>query len=547
METAGLSVFADVIGMLRQPISLRTLTGLVVLVMGVLGMSLALITGEIYHRLTLENQRRALAALAGLAVDEAFGHLEDKTRSLGLSLPTAPGFELAFAARDAAALQKLLDDQFHQYFVTAGEIRLIQLRLYGPDLQLLASATEGLRKFDPAHAACPGLLERAARRRGPERLRLLSELCADPEPFYSQIVPLGGLRLRGYVEVVADPSYSLESLEKTLGMPLRLSDLGGQQSYRSAAWPVESAMGTVLEVDYPVRNAGGVPVMHLTVLSDVAELHQQLDATLRRILLVASLITALVAAAAFWFLRHTALQPIAQLLRQLQAVREGGTGAGESAVAPRASAVKELHVLQDLYRSLDQLAYTDPLTLLPNRAQFDEFLDRHTAEERRRRDQGFALMITDLNGFKQVNDRYGHPAGDRLLRDVACRLASVMRTGDVLSRLQTEAGAVPEDDLLARLGGDEFGALLPGVTGRDAAAAVAEKLLHAMREPFVLDSDHSCTVGLSIGIAFYPADGGDRTTLVARADAAMYRAKRMGSGYAFAHDDTASLSQSHAR
>ena len=533
-------------GMLRQPVSLRTLTGLVVLVMGVLGMSLALITGEIYHRLTLENQRRALAALAGLAVDEAFGHLEDKTRSLGLSLPTAPEFEPAFAARDAAALQKLLDDQFHQYFVTAGEIRLIQLRLYGPDMQLLASATEGLRKFDPAHAACPGLLERAARRRGPERLRLLAELCADPGPFYTQIVPLGGLRLRGYVEVVADPSYSLESLEKTLGMPLRLSDLGGQQSYRSPAWPVESAMGTVLKVDYPVRNAAGVPVMHLTLLSDVADLHQQLDATLQRILLVASLITVLVAAAAFWFLRHTALQPIAQLLRQLQAVRQGGTGAGESA-APRASAVKELHVLQDLYRSLDQLAYTDPLTLLPNRAQFDESLDRHTAEERRRRNSDFALMITDLNGFKQVNDRYGHPAGDRLLRDVACRLAGVMRTGDVLSRLQTEPGGMPDEDLLARLGGDEFGVLLPGVTGRAAAAAVAEKLLHAMSEPFALDGGHTCTVGLSIGIAFYPADGGDRTTLVARADAAMYRAKRVGSGYAFARDDTASPPQSHAR
>lgn len=548
METEGVSVSADVIAdMFRQPVSLRTLAGLVVLSMGALGMSLALVTGEIYHRLTLENQRRALASLAGLAVDEALGRLEDKTRSLGLSLPGSPAFEPAFAARDHTALQKLLDDQFHQYFVTAGEIRLIQLRLYGPDLEHLASATEGRRDFPPGRAACPGLLERAAQRRGHERLQLISALCADPQPLYSQIVPIGGLRLRGYVEVVADPSYSLESLEKALGMPLRLRNVSGHQSYLSAAWPAETALGNMLGVEYPVRNAAGDAVLQMTLLSDVADLHRQLDATRQRILLVASLITGLVAAAAFWLLRRTALQPIAQLLRHLQTVRQNGVAA-DGTGAQRVPAVKELRVLQDLYRSLDQLAYTDPLTLLPNRAQFVDFLDRHTAEDRRSKSAGFALMIMDLDGFKQVNDRYGHPAGDRLLRDVACRLAGIMRTGDVLSRLQAESTAVADGDLLARLGGDEFGVLLPGVISRASAAAVADKFLHAMREPFALDYSRACSVGLSIGIAFYPADGADREALVACADAAMYSAKRQRSGYAFSDGDNVSppLPESHA-
>ena len=292
-------------------------------------------------------------------------------------------------------------------------------------------------------------------------------------------------------------------------------------------------MKSVLEVDYPVRNADGETVLHMTLLSDVADLHAQLDATRRNILLLASLVTALVAVAVFWLLRHTALQPIAQLLSRLQALRQGGSLADGAAGTPRVAAVKELHALQDLYRSLDQLAYTDPLTLLPNRAQFFECLERFTARDRRQ-SPGFALLMLDLDGFKQVNDRFGHPAGDRLLQDVGRRLAAVMRTGDVLSRLKAEPASQPQDDLLARLGGDEFGIILPGVTGRAEAAAVAEKLIQSMREPFVLEAGQSCAVGLSIGIAFYPADGSDMDMLVAVADSAMYAAKRQGIGYVFA-------------
>lgn len=525
--------------MFRQPVSLRNLTGLVVLIMGVLGMSLALVTGEIYHRITLESQRRALASLAGLAVDEALAQLQGKVRSLGLSVQSAPGFDRAFTARDQAALQRLLNDQFHQYFVTAGEIRLVQLRLFGPDFTLLTSASEGQRSFPETRAACPGLLERAAQRRGPGRLQFISRLCADPAPLYSQIVPIGGLRLRGYVEVVADPSYSLESLEKTLGMPLRLSSLGNTQLYRSSAWPAEAGMDTVLAVDYPVLNADGATVMHVTLLSDMTGLQAQLDATRRNILLLASLVTALVAVTVFWLLRHTALQPIAQLLSRLQTLRQGGSVADGATGVPRTIAVKELHVLQDLYQSLDQLAYTDPLTLLPNRAQFRECLERFTARDRRQ-NPGFALLMLDLNGFKQVNDRFGHPAGDRLLQDVGRRLASVMRTGDVLSRLHSGTSVQPQDDLLARLGGDEFGILLPGVTGHVEADAVAEKLLQSMQEPFVLEGGQSCAVGLSIGIAFYPADAADMDRLVAVADNAMYVAKRQGIGYVFAQATDAS-------
>jgi diguanylate cyclase (GGDEF)-like protein len=179
-------------------------------------------------------------------------------------------------------------------------------------------------------------------------------------------------------------------------------------------------------------------------------------------------------------------------------------------------AIREFHALQDLYDSLDHLAHTDPLTLLPNRIQFRECLDRHTAGDQRHA-EGFALLIMDLNGFKQVNDRYGHQVGDMLLHQLAARMIGAKRCGDIL----------------ARLGGDEFGMLLPGVSSRETSTAVAKKLVALLVEPFQLGS-HECRVGLSIGIAFYPADAADPDNLISLADAAMYEAKRGRTGHAYA-------------
>ncbi|HSJ48479.1 MAG TPA: GGDEF domain-containing protein [Gammaproteobacteria bacterium] len=499
--------------MLRQPISLRMLTGLVVLVMGALGMSLALVTGGIYHRLTLENQRQGLAGLVGLAATEALERQEQKSRALGLSVQSAPAFERALAAGNHEAIGSLLDDQFHQYFVTAGEIRLLQLRLFSPDFQLLAEASEGRARFAPDSGACPGLLERADRRKGPARLQFISALCADPLPLQSLLVPVGGLFLRGYLEVVVDPSLGLEGLAQELGMPLRLRSIDDEVLHQSASWPAEGVGPEALEGGYALRGDWHREVLHVTLLSDVSGLRKELGETRRNILMVATLLTLWVALMMFWILRRTALEPIAGLLQRLENYHHGESGADDAAPAV---AIREFHALQDLYDTLDHLAHTDPLTLLPNRTQFRDCLNNYTTGDQRHQ-KGFALMIMDLNGFKQVNDRHGHQVGDMLLHQVAVRMLASKRRGDIL----------------ARLGGDEFGMLLPGMTSREESGFVAEKLAALLAEPFQLGTQE-CRVGLSIGIAFYPDDAVDPDNLISQADAAMYEAKRSGSGYAYA-------------
>jgi len=163
----------------------------------------------------------------------------------------------------------------------------------------------------------------------------------------------------------------------------------------------------------------------------------------------------------------------------------------------------------------------DPLTGLPNRRLFQQRIREAVAGGR------FALLLLDLDGFKELNDTLGHAAGDRLLAQV----------GPCVARTVGDRG------LVARLGGDEFAVLLPGGTA-DGAASAAEFVRAAIAQPFAYDGV-ALHVEASIGIARFPADATDPDTLMQRADIAMYQAKRGRTGAA--HYDAARDPHSTAR
>ena len=161
---------------------------------------------------------------------------------------------------------------------------------------------------------------------------------------------------------------------------------------------------------------------------------------------------------------------------------------------------------------LDFLANHDPLTELPNRRLFNDRLD-HALDHARRNDSALAVLFLDLDGFKNVNDSLGHPVGDRLLVQVAQRLAQRIR----------------QTDTLARIGGDEFLILLESVAGPEDVEVVARDILEEFRDSFRL-AGQEISLSASMGISLYPADGEDTATLMKNADAALFRAKEQGRG-----------------
>ncbi len=170
------------------------------------------------------------------------------------------------------------------------------------------------------------------------------------------------------------------------------------------------------------------------------------------------------------------------------------------------STVRDLSERRDYEAELERLASQDPLTGLANRRLFERRLDEEISEAQRLH-RPLAIAVLDLDHFKLVNDRHGHPVGDQVLRDVATRLGSVLRKGD----------------LLARLGGEEFGWILPEIYA-DGAVAAAERARRAIGElPFSVAG----ALTVSIGVALL-GDARDAQVLYAHADEALYRAKREG-------------------
>jgi diguanylate cyclase (GGDEF)-like protein/PAS domain S-box-containing protein len=176
----------------------------------------------------------------------------------------------------------------------------------------------------------------------------------------------------------------------------------------------------------------------------------------------------------------------------------------ERMVAERTSA------LQDAQARAQHLADHDPLTGLPNRRLLEDRLTQAIALGQRNRQQT-AVMFVDLDRFKTINDSLGHAVGDALLKEVAGRLVTQLRTGDTI----------------CRIGGDEFVVVLPEIKRSSDLAQVAQKVIEHLSQPVVIE-ERELIVTPSIGISVFPDDGRDAETLIRNADAAMYHAKELG-------------------
>lgn len=166
---------------------------------------------------------------------------------------------------------------------------------------------------------------------------------------------------------------------------------------------------------------------------------------------------------------------------------------------------------KEMEEKVQHLAYHDPLTDLPNRVLFSDRLQQAMSIARRKREQ-LALMFIDLDRFKPINDTLGHNVGDLLLKEVARRIHECLR----------------ESDTVARIGGDEFVVLLPAIRAERDAMEVAEKIRHALNQPFDLAGHTGLSISSSTGVAIYPDHGADEKELIKNADDAMYYAKSLG-------------------
>lgn len=263
-------------------------------------------------------------------------------------------------------------------------------------------------------------------------------------------------------------------------------------------------------------------------------------AAMRDLIVKGSVASVLVAIAIVLVLMPRVLRPLLNAARAMRAMAHGERELAELPVV-RDDEVGDLvsgfnvlvrrlrheeAVRASTERQLQYLAHHDTLTGLVNRAMLETLLQQALAQAERDGTE-LALLFCDLDGFKEINDRHGHDAGDEVLRQIGARLAAGRRGIDIV----------------ARLGGDEFIVVLTGQRdARAGAVRVAEQCLAAVQAPIALDGQLA-SVGMSIGITIHAGPAVPTSTLLSRADSAMYRAKHAGKGrYAFLDPDPLFLS-----
>ena len=295
---------------MRPRFPLRTGLDLTILVLGLFTVAVVFLSGETYRQQALDTQRTALLDLAHLKVDDLLQDMSNTSRNLGLGVQQDPQFRELFKARDSEALETLLKNQFEQYYVTSGLLKLSRLDILDSNFNLVSQSSHDEGHSGHEQFICPDLVRRASKRMGAERLKTVSELClASGHPHHAIIIPIG-LRLEGYIQVTTDPAHNLIPLETALGMPLALSLPNGTSVYQSADWMEWTQEEASLLTSFTLVAHNGEPALNISLHSDIQTFYDQLEQTRTTVMLIVSVLTILAVLAARLIVYRIVLEPL---------------------------------------------------------------------------------------------------------------------------------------------------------------------------------------------------------------------------------------------
>ena len=403
-------------------ISLRQLTvGLIGLLalFAILALALA---AQYFRNAAFAAQRQSMTRVVAVASGEALRQLEAQLFTLGTEMQARPEFRKALLSLQqgtgTAVLQSALQDPFTHGFSTIRSTDLIKLRLFDPQLNPLLQSKSSVNL--PADLP-PALLQKAKNREGADRLKAVSDLWATADGiYYSVLVPIGGFKLAGYLEVIADPSFNLRAVEKMIRMPLSLYANDGRLLYQSAR-DENSSAAEMLSLEHVMLSSNGEPAMRVVCLNDITQLNEDLRRTTILAVISFVLLVGLATMLVLFILNRFVFDPVRAMQQEMARCAQG-----DLTVTIKRLMLHEFSVLADAFNAmaadlaakigqLDQLSRIDSLTGLANRHEFDKCLE---LEWRRslRSHEPLSLLMIDIDHFKLYNDHYGHVGGDVCLR-----------------------------------------------------------------------------------------------------------------------------------
>lgn len=501
-----------------ERISYRGITIALLVMVAVLSSTHTLITKLQFRDAAFRAQAASLTRVIEVASDETLKLVHEGAFTLANDLQSRLYDRASHQLHDQQRLRAELDEPFIHGFAGVGNLDLAKLRVYDLDMRLVAASSLGEEKLPGT--APRFLLERALPRQGVERLKAIGGLWQAPQrPLYSLLLPIGGLQLSGYLEVVADPGYNLGSISAMTKLPVLITALDGHQVFASPALGTlqESEM---LQVEYLLRDDLAQPLYRITGYENTSAFKSELQAMQFGSTITVIIITLALLLLTLYLLNRLLFRPVRNLIDGVQNCMDG-----ELATPITEEGVKEVRLLAQAFnamaktlrsnmKELQRLSSLDGLTGIANRRVFDQQMDQEWTRAQRHRTP-LAMLIIDIDNFKAYNDSLGHQAGDNCLREVAKILQDEMKR---------------PGDSVARYGGEEFAVILPDtdIFGAGVVALNIRNALQARALPHPA-STTAPNVTLSIGVnVAIPKAMDTIQDFIGGADRALYQVKRSG-------------------
>ena len=447
--------------------------------------------------------------------------LHDQTYDVATTLSTKgripKEFVNAVTTKDEEELIKILDDPFVTGFVGAYIIELVKIRTYDLQLTLIAESNNGLQGLPQQMP--DSLYQIAQDRVGVARTKAIYDLWQHADKsYYSVLVPMGGVFVSGYLEVVVNPVNNLIKLSEKMNSPVSIrSAINLDKIYYAS----DKSVASLLPIEYVLKTTLGVPAYLLTSYEDIAKLSEGVSQTVYNTISMFIGLALIVLFVAIWLFQLFLFTPMNKMLNQIRHVTDGGDVSRDlkvNGVSEIAILAEEFNKMVNKIRSreeaLTRLSVIDEMTRLANRRKFDEVLKNEYLLGCRS-GQSLSILMIDIDYFKQFNDTYGHLAGDDCIKKVA----------DALIR-----SVYRPNDLVARYGGEEFTIILPDTT-ESGERVIAEKIMSEIARLNIPHSsslvDDKITVSIG-GYALVPSIHDDPMFIVAEADKSLYQAKDAG-------------------
>lgn len=330
-----------------ESLSIKSVTIVIFAMLGVVAIILSLVAGDYFKRAALDAQLKSLNRVNEVAAQEAFNILRKHAYEIGMKLGHGQQLIAALTHDEGisrASLTRMLDDPFINGFTGHTEIALVQLKIYDLDLNPVAQASMG-KKYSEAplndylRSKMDGLSK-------VDRLKAHDALwISERGPLFSMLVPVGGLRPVGYLEVVADPSFNLLTIGKMIQSPVQVVNLSTNEQTGDDIKPIEGH----LPIEYVVHDSSGRPAYRIVVYEDVTRMSQEMDETQFVTISGFLALTLIAMGFALWLISRFLFTPMTLMIRDIKRITSG-----KAELAVSSKGVKEFNILASAFNDMTE-------------------------------------------------------------------------------------------------------------------------------------------------------------------------------------------------